>query len=405
MVDRRMFLVGMAGAGASAFMSALARAAGTGPGEESLFQLHEVSKTPLAIASVELLRTRVGSFVRSTTADGASGLAFASERIDYLHPILTRLVAPYFVGKDARDLESLIDGVYIHNSNYKLAGLAFWCCVAWVEYSLLDLLGRVANRPVGGLLGGVIRRDVPVYLSSLRRDNTPEQEVDWLGRRLEQTGARAVKIKIGGRMSRNADAAPGRTEQLIALARKRFGEQVALMADANGSYDSAKGIEVGRKLQDLSFAFYEEPCPFEELEETKRVADALEMTVAGGEQDASLPRFRWMAAQRVVDLLQPDVTYNGGLIRTIRVARVAAAAGLQITPHSPAAGPSAVPMLQFASRTPNLGQFQEYRGEVVPPVDWCTPAFEIQSGTVKVPTGPGLGIEIDPAVLRSAPRP
>jgi L-alanine-DL-glutamate epimerase-like enolase superfamily enzyme len=344
----------------------------------------------------------VGHFVRSRSIDGAEGVALCSERVGYLIPILTDRVAPYFVGKDARELERLIDGVYVHESNYKLAGMPFWICVAWVELSLLDLLGKIAEKSAGALLGPVLRTEIPVYLSSLRRDTTPEREVEWIAPRLEATGARAVKIKVGGRMSRNADAAPGRTEKLVALARDTFGPDVALMADANGSYDAARGIEVGRRLQDLGYAFFEEPCPFEELEETKRVADALDMTVAGGEQDASLPRFDWMARNRVVDLLQPDVTYVGGLTRALRVARIAAAAGLKITPHSPSTGAGAVPMLQFASVAPNIGPHQEYRGEAVKPETWHAATIEVRGGTVAVPKGPGLGLDIDPTVFEKA---
>jgi L-alanine-DL-glutamate epimerase-like enolase superfamily enzyme len=349
-----------------------------------------------------LLKTPVGHFVRARSTDGAEGHALCGDRAHDVAPLLTRRVAPYFAGKDARDLERLIDGVYAHQSNYKYAGMPFWICVAWVELSLLDLLGKVAGKTAGALLGPVARTEIPVYLSSLRRDTTPEQEVAWIAPRVEATGARAVKIKVGGRMSRNADAAPGRTEKLITLARGTFGPDVALMADANGSYDARHGIEVGRRLQGEGFAFFEEPCPFEELEQTKEVADALDITVAGGEQDASLPRFEWMARNRVVDLLQPDVTYVGGLMRALRVARIAAAAGLKITPHSPNAGAGAAPMLHFASVAPNIGPHQEFRGEAVRPESWHNTSFEVKGGSVAVPVGPGLGIDIDPTVFESA---
>jgi L-alanine-DL-glutamate epimerase-like enolase superfamily enzyme len=248
----------------------------------------------------------------------------------------------------------------------------------------------------------VVRTEIPIYLSSLRRDTTPEREVAWIAPRIEETGARAVKIKVGGRMSGNADASPGRTERLISLARETFGPDVALMADANGSYDAAKGIEIGRRLEGAGFAFFEEPCPFEELEQTKAVADALDMTVAGGEQDASLPRFSRMARDRVIDLLQPDICYVGGLTRALRVARIAAEAGLRITPHSPNTGAGAAPMLQFASVAPNIGPHQEYRGEAVRPESWHNTTFEITRGTVAVPKGPGLGLDIDPTVFEKA---
>src|SRR5687768_9951798 len=71
-------------------------------------------------------------------------------------------------------------------------------------------------------------------------------------------------------------------------------------------------------LQDLKCGFFEEPCPWEELSETKRVADALAMPVAVGEQDASLWRFHWMIENRVFDIVQPDLNYNGGFIRAAR---------------------------------------------------------------------------------------
>jgi L-alanine-DL-glutamate epimerase-like enolase superfamily enzyme len=399
-MNRRELLASAVGAGVLAM--ATDSGAAPEPEEQRLFHLEQASSTPVRIASIELLRNGNLHFVRSRSTDGAVGVALANARVGYLYPILLQLVVPYFIGKDARDLEALVDGVYVHQSNYKLAGLALWCCVAYVEFSLLDLLGKVARKPVSELLGGVRRREVPVYLSSMRRDTTPEAEVEWVGKRLAETGAKAVKLKIGGRMSRNRDASPGRSERLVALARKTFGDGVTVYVDANGSYDAPKAIEVGRMLEAHGVGFFEEPCPFEELEETKRVADALTMPVAGGEQDTSLPRFRWMARERAVDILQPDVNYNGGFIRTARVARVAAAAGLPITPHSPSTGPGEAYVVHFAACTPNVGPFQEYNAAPQKPDARFSPSLEVKNGAIAVPAGPGLGIEIDPEVLRSA---
>ena len=367
-----------------------------------MFHLHNVSSAPVKIAGIELLRTDEHYFVRATSEDGAVGVAVPNERIQYLYPILQQRVIPYFVGKDARDLEALVDGVFLYQSNYKLAGLALWCCVAYVELSLLDLLGKLADKPVGELLGGVLRREIPVYLSSLRRDTSPEEEVAWVGERVAVTGTKAVKLKVGGRMSANADAAPGRTDRLIPLARESFGDDVTLYVDANGSYDSATAIQVGRMLEAHDVAFYEEPCPFDAYEETKRVADALTLPVAGGEQDTSLARWEWMVENRGVDIVQPDITYNGGLIRTCRVARMAEGAGMPVTPHSPQPGISLAYMLHFASRTPNIGKHLEYRAAPQKKQTWYAPALEVENGVVPVPTGPGLGITIDPELLRRA---
>lgn len=368
--------------------------------EKPLFQFQKISASPIRIASIELLRNGNNFFVRSTSADGATGIAPTKQVEDFI-PILQRRVIPFFIGKDARDLESLIDGVYIQN--YKMAGQPFWCPVAYVEQSLLDLLGKISRRPVGELLGGVIRKQIPVYLSGSGRDTSAEEEVDVYVKAVETTGTRAVKFKIGGRMSRNADASPGRTERMLQLARKRLGDDVTLYADANGSYDSAKAIEIGRMLESLKVAFFEEPCPWEELSETKRVADSLTLPVAAGEQDASLWRFQWMIQNRVMDIVQPDLNYNGGFIRAARIARMARQAGMTIVPHNTQTGLTGAYILQFASCIPNIGKQMEYpwrKPENQP--SWYSPHPEIKQGFIDVPTGPGWGIEIDPAYLAKA---
>jgi L-alanine-DL-glutamate epimerase-like enolase superfamily enzyme len=401
-MKRRLFLQGAAALSAAGSSSADdPTAPGVVPGyEESLFNLHKASSTPIRIQSIELLRVGSNYFVRSRSTDGVEGIVRTKQVEDFV-AILLRRVVPHFLGKDARDLEQLIDAVYI--ANYKLAGQAFWAPVAFVEQSLFDLLGRAVKKPAGELMGGVIRKEVPVYLSGSGRDTTAEQEVDVYVSGIERTGARAVKFKIGGRMSRNADAYPGRTETMMKLARKRLGDDVVIYTDANGSYNAAKGIEVGKFLQDLDVKFFEEPCPWEELSETKRVADALAIPVAAGEQDASLWRFQWMIENRVMDIVQPDLNYNGGFIRAARVARMARKAGMHIVPHNTQTGAASVNILQFASAIPNIGPFMEYphrgpdRAE-----SWYTPNFRIVNGAIKVPTGPGLGIEIDPKYLAKA---
>ena len=356
--------------------------------------------SPVRIASIELLRDQKNYYVRTRSADGAEGIALTNSRAKYLYPMLQQLVIPYFVGKDARQLESLIDGVYVYNSNYKLSGVAFWCCVAWVEFSILDLLGKLARKPVGDLLGGVIRREGAIYVASGNRDTTPEQEVAILVKGIERTGAKAVKFKVGGRMSNNADSMPGRTEGMIRLVRKTLGDKVTIYADANGSYDAPKAIEIGKLLQDHGINMFEEPCPFDYLEETKQVADALDIPVAGGEQETSQHRFRWMIHNDAVQVVQPDLHYYGGFIRATRVARMAARAGMSIVPHMSGEGVGCVDVLQFASFTPNMGPFQEYKGSLEQIGSWYDPPLRLKDGAINVPTGPGLGIVAD--VLRNA---
>jgi L-alanine-DL-glutamate epimerase-like enolase superfamily enzyme len=126
----------------------------------------------------------------------------------------------------------------------------------------------------------------------------------------------------------------------------------------------------------------------------KAVADALKIPIAFGEQNSSLPGWRWMIEYRAMDIVQPDLNYNGGFIRAARVPRIARKAGMTIVNHNTQIGASAVNILQFASAIPNSGEMMEFpyrnKDENEP---WQSPQFVIRNGVVKVPAGPSLGLE------------
>ncbi len=361
----------------------------------------ELFKSPVIIESIELLFNNGLYFIRTRSKDGTEGVSVGSERPVYLHLILNQLIIPYFIGKDARDLEELIEGVYVYGSNYKLAGLALWCCISWVEASILDLLGKIAKQPLGNLLGEVIRNEVNIYVASGNRGTTPEEEVEILAGRVAETGAKAIKFKVGGRMSKNADSIKGRSEGLIYLTRKHFGDSMTIHADGNGSYDPPVAIEYGRILEEINAYFYEEPCPFDNLWETKEVADALDIPLAFGEQETSMRRFKWIIENNAAQVIQPDIQYFGGFIRTTKVARMAARAGKPITPHI-SGGFSYVYVLHLASYIPNIGKFQEHKAGFKETCRLFNPYLELKDGTIKAPTGPGLGMELDGSLLKKA---
>src|SRR5439155_11521045 len=123
-------------------------------------------KSPVVIDSIELLRKGKDHFVRVRSRDGAEGISVDDGRMDILHPILNRLVIPYFIGKDARDFEEHLFEVYRYQSNYKLQGLALWCPVALVEFAILDMFGRMLKKPLGALLGDIVRANMPFYVAS-----------------------------------------------------------------------------------------------------------------------------------------------------------------------------------------------------------------------------------------------
>ena len=408
-LTRRKFLVTSAAASAAVAVTVRSRAAdlGLAPHPVTDDALEQAAaqpvlglkglNTPVIIESIQLLKKGRDYFVRVRSKDGAEGIAVDDGRVAVLHPILHQLVIPYFIGKDARDLEEHLFGVYRYQSNYKLQGLALWCPVALVEMAILDLLGRLSGKSLGELLGGVVRTRVPFYIASGRRDSTPEQEVVYLQGLIDKTGAKGVKYRVGGRMSRNQDALPGRTEKLIPLSRKTLGDKIAIHADSNSSYDPPQAIRVGRMLEDINALFFEEPCPFDNLEANQEVADALTIPVALGEQEFSQWRFQYTIRERVADIVQPDLFYYGGMIRSIRVARMAALRDMPASPHL-SGGFGFVYLLHFASCAPKIGPWQEYKEGVQQYGNWFNPPLRIIDGALTVPQGPGVGI-VDPKEL------
>jgi L-alanine-DL-glutamate epimerase-like enolase superfamily enzyme len=314
-------------------------------------------------------------------------------------------VMPSFLGKDARDLESLLWDVYRADSNYKFQGLAFWVCVAAVEMALLDLLGQVSGKCIGDLLSpGVVRRDIAVYRASGQRGNKPEEEIEYLKRLVDETGSKAIKFRLGGRMSHNADAPPGRTEALIPLVRKTFGDAMTLYGDANSSYDVPNALRIARLLEEHRYALFEEPVPFDDLWATKQVADAVNIPVGLGEQESSLRRFQWQIETRVMDVVQPDLHYFGGYIRCTKVARMAAAAGLPCTLHLSESGFGYLNLLHFASYVVDPGTFQEFKGESSIPFSCETSTLRCKNGVVQCPSGPGFGVKIPADYVRKFTR-
>jgi L-alanine-DL-glutamate epimerase-like enolase superfamily enzyme len=409
--SRRLFLQSTAAAtvsGTSLALAADSPAAATGPA--SLAQMldepvlkTDVVKDAVTVASIELLRNGRQFLLRTRSTDGVEAITVPnSDRLSNIYPLLLNQIIPVFVNKDARTLESLLWDCYRHRDNYKYQGLALWVGVAAVEMALLELMGKAANRPVADFFGGSARRDIPIYVASGTRGNTPEAEVEKLQKLVADSGAKALKFRLGGRMSRNVDSLPGRSEALIPLVRKTFGEKFTLYADANSSYDVANGIRIGRMMQEHGYGFYEEPVPFDELWETKDVTDALEMPVAMGEQEFSMRRFRWCIENRAADIMQPDLHYFGGYVRSTKVARMAAAAGMTVVPHMSGGSLGYLDLVHFASFTPNIGPYMEFKGNVDLPVTCETSSLKSEGGIVRCPSGAGFGVTLDPQFVKGA---
>jgi L-alanine-DL-glutamate epimerase-like enolase superfamily enzyme len=172
---------------------------------------------------------------------------------------------------------------------------------------------------------------------------------------------------------------------------------MVLYADSNGFYNAEEAIRAGRLLEEYKYEFFEEPVPFDWYEETKQVADILQIPIAGGEQEYSLHGFRWLIANNGLQVVQPDLYYFGGMIRSMRVALMANAMGKKCTPHMTGGGLGFLYMIHFVSSLPNALPYHEFKGLKTDVVYEChSSPLKVEEGTLLVPTGPGSGVDIDP---------
>ena len=311
----------------------------------------------MKIKRIETFCTRFVGFVRVTSDDGAQGWGQVSTyHADISALILHRQVAPWALGQDALDIDALVDRVA--ECEHKFPGSHLYRAIGGVDTALWDLRGKLEGKPVCALLGG---RPGPLraYASSMKRDITPAHEAARLADLRERFGFDAFKFRVGAEYGHDADEWPGRTEAIVPAVRQALGADAALLVDANSCYSPRRAIEVGALLQEHGVCHFEEPCPYWELEQTKQVRDALALDVTGGEQDNYLPVWRHMIEMKAVDIVQPDVCYLGGLARTLRVARMADAAGLPCTPHSANLSMVTLFTMHLLGAIPNAGKYLE----------------------------------------------
>lgn len=365
----------------------------------------ELFTSPVIIKSIELLQWKNSYLCRVRSADGAEGISVAHSGMSLLYPIFLHNLQPFFLGKDARELDLILEKVYIYEFNFRYNGISLGLPLATLEFAILDLLGRMAGRSLGRLIGELHQPEVAVYVATEWRERPLEETVDRIKKAVAEYDATALKIKVGCLMFMTTDmhvrGPVGKTERLIPLLRETFGRDMALYADANGYYDVNEAIRVGKLLEESKYAYFEEPVMYDDFEAIKQVADALAIPIANGEQDHSFVNFRWLIANNGIEIVQPDSYYFGGLIRSVKVGRMAAAFSKTIVPHMSGGGLGFLYNIHLVSVLPNAGAHHEFKGlDTQIPFECKTSPLKVVGGKIKVPTGPGLGVDIDPDFIK-----
>ncbi len=358
----------------------------------------------MKIVSVETFCNEFVGLVRVHAEDGSHGWGQVSNyNADISCLVLHRQIAPHALGRRIEDLDQINDLVV--EREFKFPGSYLRRALAGLDTAVWDLRGRLAGKSICEMLGGKPGA-FPVYASSMRRDIQPWEEAERFARLADRDGFRAFKFRIGKECGHDEDEWPGRTGAVVEAVRESVGDRAALMVDANCGYSPGKAVEVGRLLDSAGVRHFEEPCPYWRFEWTAEVRQALsdlEIQVAGGEQDCDLAQWRRMIQARAFDIVQPDICYIGGLTRALRVAEMAAGAGLPCVLHSANLSLVTVFSLHMMAAIPNAGPYVEFSIEPDEYYPWqrgiYAPVLEVREGAVQVPDGPGWGVEIHPEWL------
>ena len=175
----------------------------------------ELFTSPVIIETLELLRRGNSFLCRVRSTDGAVGMSVGHSALSSLYPIFTNKLQRFFIGKDARDLDLLLDKVYIYNLNFRLSGMALGIPLATIEFAILDMLGHIAGKSMGQLIGEIHHPRVTVYQATEYREKSVEESLELIKRDVAEYNAHALKIKVGGLMFMTADinavGPPGRT--------------------------------------------------------------------------------------------------------------------------------------------------------------------------------------------------
>jgi L-alanine-DL-glutamate epimerase-like enolase superfamily enzyme len=299
----------------------------------------------------------------------------------------------------------------IPGDNGKGGGVPYNIALATVEFAILDMLGKTIKKPVGALIGEIRNPMITVYQGSRMPELLslpPEQSLEIVKKDLLETKAKAIKMRVGLPGELDKDSKAG-NEKLIKAARKMFGDKIDLGCDGNNKFTVEGGIRMGKILEEYNYSWWEEMVPFGWYDEIKQVKDGLKIPISTGESEAHISTFRWLIAHDAIDIVQPDQLYFGGMIRSMKVARMAAAFNKTICPHITQYGLGYLYMLHFVSACTHPYKYQEFdtfstrdaNGNSIPIEYTSGDPIVSYDGVLKVPTGPGLGIKIDPDYVKT----
>ena len=355
-------------------------------------------------------------FVRLSTDAGLTGLGEASDAFGFAN---TTKEDASRMESEIRRFFALVEGkspleigAYRAQGERLAAGRGLQAATAYsaIEQALWDLAGKALDVPTYTLFGGKLRDTLPTYANVNRatKPRTP-QGFAAAAKAAVQQGFRAVKAApFDGFPSLTSPAATieAAAENGIACVvaiRETIGPDVELMIDCHSFFDVPLAERVARRLEPQKLAWYEEPVAPERVEETLEIRRRISQPMAGGEILFGIDGFAPLVRTKAVHVIMPDVKHCGGLLELTRIAAMAEAEDVEVSPHNPSGPVSTAASIQVCAVLTNFRLLEFQWGEV----DWrhevITPNERFERGTIAVPDRPGFGIELNDKLVRAHP--
>jgi D-galactarolactone cycloisomerase len=347
--------------------------------------------------------TRNALLVEIVDSSGASGWGECYGPAEVTQSAVDSFYAPLLIGWNPLQNEAAWQHCWRASLDFACKGIMMGA-MSGLDMAMLDLKGKLLGVSASELMGGRVRESVQCYATGMYFRKQPEPRLletilDEAGNYVDQ-GYTALKIKVGKNMDFD--------KQLIEAMRRTF-PAVKLMADSNHAYDLPEAVEIGRRLDEQGYAWFEEPLSPQHAGLFRQLADKVDVPIATGECEQTRWGFQELLSKGGVQIVQPDLAYCGGPSEALKIRAIASSHGINVVPHAwgtmlnlasavhflattyvePGRAEITEPLLE-ADRTPNPMRDEMY-----------TTGLEITCGIATVPTAPGLGVEPDRSAMEA----
>lgn len=311
------------------------------------------------------------------------------------------LLKPLVLGRDPLAISAIWQAMYLRTLDYARSGVLM-ASISALDVALWDLKGKLLGQPVHVLLGGKRRDAVRVYATGMYftegGDLAAKLAREAAGYAAQ--GFRAMKMKVGHSLDQDV--------KNVHAVRAAIGPDLALMIDANHAYNRSEARALCRAVEPLGIGWFEEPLSPEDYAGYAELRQQTAIPIAAGECEYLVHGFKRLLEAQCIDIAQPDTCAAGGLTEVQRIIALVRAHNVDLTPHCWGTGIGFAVGLHLTSTldvTPGRLLAREPLLEMDrtenPLRDRLTqPRFEVKAGAVTVPDAPGLGIEVDPDLLK-----